>query len=324
MLVFSPATLPKILDSLIANYRPRFKDATPANTLYMLARFAALTCDHNWLEDLLIGATDAIEETFFVSFMPLPEIHILDLTQPSESCRRPVLLGVLALQYDALASSTGMRQLDQRNLRDARFVRIDRGGYKLCIWCVERSSSKFYLIFCFLVFIIRFAERRIDQLLDATILSYSPSPAEFEAVQFESEWSFLRSFAGKRKAPPASPKKPTPTSPTNSYRPLSPSQSQASLSSSTSRGFSSLRETLSRARGQSSAPPLSSIFQDPAPAPAPSPLDLTSFLTSLHMLLVLSDINPAIITQLWSQVMYWTSCVFLFYGQFFLTITTFR
>ena len=67
MLVFSPATLPKILNSLIANYRPRFKDATPANTLYMLARFAALTCDHNWLEDLFIGATDAIEETFFVS-----------------------------------------------------------------------------------------------------------------------------------------------------------------------------------------------------------------------------------------------------------------
>jgi hypothetical protein len=35
----------------------------------MLARFAALTCDYTWLEDLLVGAADAIEETFFVSFM---------------------------------------------------------------------------------------------------------------------------------------------------------------------------------------------------------------------------------------------------------------
>lgn len=42
------------------------KDATPANTLYMLARFACLTCDHLWLEELIIGAADAIEETFFV------------------------------------------------------------------------------------------------------------------------------------------------------------------------------------------------------------------------------------------------------------------
>jgi hypothetical protein len=69
MLAFSPATLPRIFDSLITNYRPRFKDATPAKSLYMLARFAALTCDYTWLEDLLVGAADAIEETFFVSFM---------------------------------------------------------------------------------------------------------------------------------------------------------------------------------------------------------------------------------------------------------------
>jgi hypothetical protein len=67
-----------------------------------------------------------------------------------------------------------------------------------------------------------------------------------------------------------------------------------------------LRETISRARGQTSATPLSAIFQEPPPAP--SPIDLVNFLTSLHMLLVLSDINPAITTQLWSQVMYWTSC----------------
>jgi hypothetical protein len=53
------------------------RNSEPANALYMLARFACLTCDISWLEDLILGATDAIEETFFVrefldlSFFPL-------------------------------------------------------------------------------------------------------------------------------------------------------------------------------------------------------------------------------------------------------------
>ena len=66
MLVFSPASLPHIFDSLITNFQPSFRTSTPANVLYLLARFACLTCDHAWLEELIIGATDAIEETFFV------------------------------------------------------------------------------------------------------------------------------------------------------------------------------------------------------------------------------------------------------------------
>ncbi len=54
---------------------------------------------------------------------------------------------------------------------------------------------------CRIVFIIRFAERRIDALLDAALLDYSPLSSEFESIQFESEWSFLRTFgAGKKKA----------------------------------------------------------------------------------------------------------------------------
>lgn len=61
MLVFSPPALPQIFDSLIVNFQPTLHNSTPANTLYMLARFACLTCDHTWLEDLIIGATDVIE-----------------------------------------------------------------------------------------------------------------------------------------------------------------------------------------------------------------------------------------------------------------------
>lgn len=67
MLVFAPHALPDIFQSLITDFKPSLRNAEPANALYMLARFACLNCDHNWLEDLIIGATDAIEETFFVS-----------------------------------------------------------------------------------------------------------------------------------------------------------------------------------------------------------------------------------------------------------------
>ena len=67
MLVFSPPALPEVFQSLIINFTPSMRNSEPANALYMLARFACLTCDSSWLEDLIIGATDAIEETFFVS-----------------------------------------------------------------------------------------------------------------------------------------------------------------------------------------------------------------------------------------------------------------
>lgn len=67
MLVFSPPALPEIFDSLIINFQPSLRNSQPANTLYLLTRFACLTCDQAWLEDLVMGAADAIEDTFFVS-----------------------------------------------------------------------------------------------------------------------------------------------------------------------------------------------------------------------------------------------------------------
>ena len=67
MLVFSPMSLPDIFQSLITDFEPSLRNAEPANALYLLARFACINCDHNWLEDLILGACDAIEETFFVS-----------------------------------------------------------------------------------------------------------------------------------------------------------------------------------------------------------------------------------------------------------------
>ena len=66
MLAFSPQWLPEIFQSLITNFPITVRNSEPANALYMLARFACLYCDETWLEDLIIEATDTIEDTFFV------------------------------------------------------------------------------------------------------------------------------------------------------------------------------------------------------------------------------------------------------------------
>ncbi|KAG6841911.1 hypothetical protein C0991_005091 [Blastosporella zonata] len=207
MLVFSPPSLPHIFDSLIINFKPSLRDATPANTLYLLARFACLTCDHTWLEELIIGATDTIEETFFSRaedvtclvfwlYNTTVWLHLLQCdTSINEACE---MLG----SFDLIE---------------------------------EVINSVF-------VFIIRFAERRIDQIFDPAFLDFSPQGTDFENVQFESDWSFLRPFSGKKKAPPNSASTKTlsraraPSSPPSPGQFFSPSQSQGQIPASASRG----------------------------------------------------------------------------------------
>ncbi|KAK0208095.1 DIL domain-containing protein [Desarmillaria ectypa] len=275
MLVFSPLALPLILDSLITNFQPSFRDSTPANTLYMLARFACLTCDHTWLEDLIIGATDCIEETFF--------------NKPED---------VTCLVFWLYNTTLWLHLMQCDNSINEACEML--GSFEI----IEEVINSVF------VFIIRFAERRVDQLLDSALLDYSSLGSEFDSIQFESEWSVFRALGMKKSQPvmnvstsrssPSSPPSPSP------HRPSSPT-SYGAMSSSTSKGgLSSLRQSFARARNPTSTTPLQSLFSD-APPP-PSPAALISFLTALHTLLTLSDINPALTTQLWSQVMYWTSC----------------
>ncbi|KAI0652121.1 DIL domain-containing protein [Trametes meyenii] len=279
MLVFSPMTLPDIFQSLITDFPPSLRNAEPANALYMMSRFACLNCDHNWVEDLIIGATDAIEDVFFN--------HAEDPTY------------LIFWLYNTTVW--------------LHLMRCDNSISRTCDWLGSLALIEEILNSVF-VFIIRFAERRIDELLDAALLDYSPLSSEFESIQFESEWSFLRSFgAGKKKANGASSSANTvrgapPMSPTQLSRPPSPPYPQPSTSPPSARTFASIRQTLSRARAPSSATPLQSLFNDPQQPPPPSPKDAISFMTALHTLLVLSGINPAIVTQFWSQVMYWTAC----------------
>lgn len=71
ILVFSLSNLPQLLDSLIGTatpvLKPLSKRTAPANGLYYLARFAAVWCDSDWVEEVVVGAVDKIEETVHVS-----------------------------------------------------------------------------------------------------------------------------------------------------------------------------------------------------------------------------------------------------------------
>ena len=67
MLVYSPHALPHILDALVTDFNPTPRNYDPASSLYLLSRFACQWGDPEWLEDLIAGAVDKIEETVYVS-----------------------------------------------------------------------------------------------------------------------------------------------------------------------------------------------------------------------------------------------------------------
>lgn len=263
MLAWSPQQLQSVLDAIITNFRTSAQNAQPANTLYLMARFACLLCDATWLEDLILGATDVIEEKFF-------------------NCSEDLTCLVFWLYNVTIWLH--LMQCDNSINETCEML----GSFEL----LEQVINSVF------VFVIRFAERKIDQLLDAAVLENALLTTD--AVQFESEWSFLRPFSAKKR-PPAPPNTPIrnglPPSPQFlPTRPPSPSTHLVNSSPATPKPPSSLRQTLSRARTPMSTDGTTSGLQD-----------LLSFLTALHVLLTLSDINPVLIIQFWSQVMYWTS-----------------
>jgi hypothetical protein len=151
-------------------------------------------------------------------------------------------------------------------------------------------------------------------MLDGALLDYTPLSDEFDAVQFESDWSFLRPFGAgkklKKSAPPpiannlASPPKLTksgstsPSLSTTPIRPLTPPNTATTK-------FASLRNTFGRGRPPALSISLGNSLNESS---IPSPQDITSFMTALQTFLSLANINPALSTQLWSQIMYWAAC----------------
>ena len=73
--------------------------------------------------------------------------------------------------------------------------------------------------------------------------------------------------------------------------------------------MSSFRQTFSRNRAGSATTPLQALFQDVPPTSSPNPGDITTFFDDLQTFLTLACINPVLITQMWSQVIYWVSCM---------------
>lgn len=271
MLAWSPQDLHDIFEAIITNFRITAQNTEPANVLYLMARFACLMCDLTWLEDLIIGATDVIEEKFFNN---------------SED--------VTCLIFWLHNVTTWLHLMHCDNSVNEACEML--GSFEL----LEQLVNSVF------VFIIRLAERKIDQLLDTALLENSMIPAD--TIQFESDWSFLRPFSTKKKAS---------TSASNASirngissppplllaRPPSPSVQSISSPPATPKTLSSLRHTFSRAK----IPTTPASIDNLDSSTSNGLQELLAFLTALHILLTLSDINPALITQFWSQVMYWTS-----------------
>jgi hypothetical protein len=95
MLAWSPQDLDNIFNVVVTNFQMSARNSQPANTLYLMARFACLTCDATWLEDLILGATDVIEERFFVSAICNSLLQLLDVH--AEPLGRHHLLNLLVV-----------------------------------------------------------------------------------------------------------------------------------------------------------------------------------------------------------------------------------
>ncbi|KAG8833767.1 hypothetical protein FRC17_010140 [Serendipita sp. 399] len=374
MLVFSPHALGRILQALIPfptsqPHHRKLRNPLPAQALYLHCRFAYIACDHNWLEDLIVGAMDRVEEVVMVK----PD----DLSSLTHWLFNVTLL--------------------------LHLLRCDDSTAQVCeilglFGLIEELVNVIYVL------IIRIIERRMDPLIDSTLLDYTPPElqTECDAIQFEGEWDGWTGLLGRvmspKKKPPASGAKtpgranqpgsggmsasnsasslnsnrrlssastaPKPTSsklnPSHTRRDSAPSSSvgkQITSTSSLSRPssppvagnglpsssgtISTIRNTINRAAGGTITPSTSGFLtpsdsltnvaasasgkttpnNGPTPStsmvnltgkknkpPGPSPGDLTTLLTALHTFMSLSGINPVLIIQTFSQVMYWTAC----------------
>ena len=121
MLVFSPPALPEVFRSLIINFTPSMRNSEPANALYMLARFACLTCDSSWLEDLIIGATDAIEETFFVRVSFDTFLLLMPLIRVDQKIFHPLYFGYTTQPYGCISCAVTIPSMRPVNCLDLSF-----------------------------------------------------------------------------------------------------------------------------------------------------------------------------------------------------------
>lgn len=170
------------------------------------------------------------------------------------------------------------------------------------------------------VFIIRDTERRVDKVLDAAMLEHDSLP--LSDIKFEGDWNFMKSLAGSVKSMSSS-------STANQSSPQRRPLSQIFSSSGSVTGSPKINNTPG-SNGLATPPPqkgsssphkrapselnLVSIRETSATASAsdllarPSPRTITALLTSTLQVLQLFEVNPAIIVQALSQVLFWIGC----------------
>lgn len=145
------------------------------------------------------------------------------------------------------------------------------------------------------VFVIRIAERRIDSILDSALLDYE-TLEDFDDVRFEGEWSLFKSFGTKKKRD-----MPRASQIFNS----SPPDPEMSLLGSIKDNMGSPFKNIST---KGSIADLKAVTRLDSLADRARPSDITDILSGVLLVLQLYEVNPAVVIQAFSQIMFWVSC----------------
>lgn len=247
MFVFSQEDIPHILKTVILGMQPirsKLQKPVPANIIFLSARFAHYYSSSELLESLLFAVIAAIDQ----SIKTRPE----DMTLLSFWISNCTLLLYYLKKDPGLAIATIEYQL--------------------------RISELLHEIF---VLLVKDAQRRIDKILEVSMLEFDTIPG-LDDVRFEGEWRVFKHFSLRSK------------SPVNNYSPVANLQSSTSLKRSSSGSI------------------LAPIFRAPPSSPrqrsAPSPRNVTSLLSSTLFVLQTYEIHPMIIEQVMCQLFYFMSC----------------
>lgn len=123
------------------------------------------------------------------------------------------------------------------------------------------------------VFVIRDAERRLDRVLDASMLDHEPLPG-FEDVVFEREWS-LKTLTNRVSSTPPS---------------------------------TSKRQSLRKPSSGSVFSLFNTAQHDGGSMPQATPQTATALLSSTLFIMQAFELPPFVIAQAFSQILYWFSC----------------
>ncbi|KAL1410856.1 putative ankyrin-repeat protein [Vanrija albida] len=281
-LVFSRFQLDTIYEIFINSYRPTCqpveKRSLPANALFLYMRFAFYQCDIEWLEELYEGAIERVESGVYgngddLAFLAFWEYNLTLL------------------------------------------LYLVRSDPELCEACERLSllSMTEELIGAIHVFIIRIAERKIDDIMDQAMLDFE-SLEDFDDVRFADEWNLFRSpFGAKKKEAKSTLGSTVFNVPDSSDGRVdldwahrrSHSKGQRSL---TRQSISDLKAVANNAKADAKEAIANGIASAQAVfGDKPNPRRISDILNCVIVILQLYEVNPAFVVQVFSQVFYWIS-----------------